>query len=225
MSSAQLYKQWHLHILETDKKWLYVDWGMDMLARFSSEGRQLFLGILEVEFHRKSSRGYTFIKFIVNAKATANETEYDVKVMRAGNRACPLVQLTLTKDQIWRRLASAPGPEDWIPQVVFTSQASLSPHDFACAAQQLFSLLCLRHGWLQFFTEAENTLCLDTPCKSFFSHSFITFGIIPRIVGVAPDPNCACWTYEGTWSMCPPDLQFDRLALKYTSVQLVFVES
>lgn len=231
MSSAQLYKQWHLHISATDNKWLYLDCGLDMLARFSSESRQPFWGRVQVIFYANSSRGYTDTNFTVYAQNTATETIYGVKETRAGNMACQLFQHTLTKDQIWRRLASAPGPEDWTSQVVFKSQASLSPHDFACAAQQSFSLLCLRRGFLQFYTEAELTPRLDTPCTSLYSHSCITFGVIPQNrlavsdCTSAPNSNSPCWTYEGKWSTCLPDLQFDRFALRYTLVELVFVEN
>lgn len=163
----------------------------------SSESRQLFRGAVQVEFLARSSQGmcHTFLEVTVNVENTGSESQYDVKVIRTGNRAyLPIIlALTLTKAQIWHSLASA--HEVWTPTIYFTSQTSLSPHDFACAAQQLFSLLSLWHGHLRFHSHMPN--------------SDLTVMHDPSMSSC----NCACWTYQEKRSVCPPELQFDNLAI------------
>ena len=175
---------------------------MDMLASFSSESHQLFWGRVKLKFAGTASQGlsHTLLQLTVDAEHTASESKYNVKVIEGDDHAYSLVQLTLTKDQVWRKLASA--PEDWTPHVTLTSQASLSPQDFACAAQQLLSMLCLRHGYLQFHFYLPNSDMTVAHCPP------------------APNRNRTCWLYEGQSFTCPPVLPVDSLAMKYRKIEL-----
>lgn len=79
----------------------------------------------------------------------------------------------------------------------------MSPHDFACAAQQLFSLW---HGRLRF--------------HSLLPNSDLTVMHDPSMSSC----NCACWTYQGKRSVCPPELQFDNLAIQYRTVECSYLD-
>ena len=188
---------------------------MKMLARFSSESCQLVKGRIKIGMVGTSLEGltYTLLHITVNAKSTASESSYDMRISRSGIYGYPPVQLTLAKDQVWQRLAHA--PDNWTPEVFFTSQASLSQQDFACAAQQLFSLLCLRRGNLRFRAQPvkaddEDHFWPERPAD------------VVTVSHYAPvkSLNRNCWTYEGKCSEGPPELPFDRLAIKYTKVEL-----
>ena len=193
---------------------------MHMLARFSSESCQLVKGRIKIGMVGTSLEGstYTLLHITVNAKSTASESYYDMRISRSGIYGYPPVQLTLRKDQVRQRLAHA--PDNWTPEVFFTSQASLSQQDFACAAQQLFSLLCLwwqqggRHGNLRFRAQPveandEDHFWPERPADA-----------ITVMVSHYAHLNCSCWTYEGKCCKGPPELPFDRLAIKYTKVEL-----
>lgn len=188
---------------------------MNMLARFSSESCQLVKGRIKIGMVGTSLEGLTctVLHITANAKSTASESYYDVRISRSGIGGYPPVQLTLTKDQVWQRLGHA--PDNWTPEVFFTSQASLSPQDFACAAQQLFSLLCLRRGLLRFCAQSveaddEDHFWPARPADAVTVSHYTSVIMLDR----------NCWTYEGKCSKGPPELPFDRLAIKYTKVEL-----
>ena len=162
------------------------------------------------------------VQFSVNPENTGSDSQYNVKITKSDSSR-PAVRLdlnypeTLTKDQVWRRLASAIG--DWTPAVIFTPQASLSPHDLACAAQQLFSLR-QRPGYLILHTQSIQLQAAHDWYLPESSESDVW-----RVTHREIKPNCSHWTYEGNWTTGPPDLQFDRLATRCTGVQLMLADS
>ena len=222
LSSAQLYSQWHLHIPETHHDWINLDWGLNVLAHVPSESCRLAVGRVEVSLSQRLCHSLLnlTVQFSVGPENTGSDSQYDVKITRSDS-VLPAVRLdlnypeALTKDQVWRRLASAIG--DWTPTVIFTSQASLSPHDLACAARQLFSLLCQRPGYLEFHTQPIQLQATGQGYLLESSHAW-------RVTHWEIRPNCSYWTYERNFCLHVHQT-FDRLATRYTGVQLMLTES
>ena len=107
--------------------------------------------------------------------------------------------MVLTQDQVWHRLVG--NPEDWEPCLDLNSQCPLTGHDLFCLARHLFAKLCQQCGILY-----------------FQAHS------VPSTTDLIVINCSSGWYLNGKKSAtCPPELQFNDIAARYSYVQLTLV--
>ncbi|DBB11308.1 TPA: hypothetical protein ACH3X3_006738 [Trebouxia sp. C0006] len=105
--SKILHEQWKLHVPEDDEAWQFVSWGIDVLARMTSEGCSKDISSTSLHAARPDVKG-------LPAKISCQHAEQSF-VLQVSRWVDPELQMAVqaswpacTKEALWHRLSNSP---------------------------------------------------------------------------------------------------------------------
>ena len=196
MTSAQLYRKWHMQISEADHEWLFLSYALDLLVQVAVEGScnmKLDHTFVQACF------GHTGHKADICGRIKDEQAEFMMRVIpridcvsAAYSMQSRCIFSIFTTDSALKRCISAPPLTS--ANIALESKDSISQEELKALAQHFFSLLQKHDGFLVFLFagDAANLLVIHTqdgwtidnePCM--VAPPVLDMNAIPReVVGV-----------------------------------------